>query len=128
MRPYLAVIRDSFHEALVSRVLWILLALSTLVLLGLLPLGFIEQAGSVLLDEDILNRDKLIERIVAQGKSPEPSPGHRIWELLDAPTQRCYRPSRTTRSRLGSATLIWCVRCKHCWIAAIFFARAIGPR
>ena len=68
MRPYLAVIRDSFHEALVSRVLWILLALSTIVLLALLPLGFIEQAGSVLLDEDILNRDKLIERIVAAGQ------------------------------------------------------------
>ena len=75
MRPYLAVIRDSFHEALVSRVLWILLVLSTLVLLGLLPLGFIEQAGSILLDEDILNRDKLQgERVLivsARGKSAE---------------------------------------------------------
>ncbi len=34
MRPYLAIIRDSFHEALVSRVLWILLALTTLVAAG----------------------------------------------------------------------------------------------
>jgi len=108
MRPYLAVIRDSFHEALVSRVLWILLALSTLVLLGLLPLGFIEQAGSVLLDEDILNRDKLIERIVAQGKSPEPSPGHRIWELLDAPTQRALasKPDDPFEARQRNANLV----------------------
>ena len=108
MRPYLAVIRDSFHEALVSRVLWILLALSTIVLLGLLPLGFIEQAGSILLDEDILNRDKLIERIVAQGKSPEPSPGHRIWELLDAPTQRTLtaKPDDPFEARQRRANLV----------------------
>ncbi len=88
MRPYLAVIRDSFHEAFVSRVLWILLTLTTLLLLGLLPLGFIEQAGSILRDEDLLNREKLVERIVAQGKSSAPSPGRRIWELMDAPLKR----------------------------------------
>ena len=83
MRPYLAIIRDSFHEALVSRVLWILLVLTTLLLLALAPLGFIEEAGSHLSDDDILSRGKLVERIVAQGKSAEPSPGRRIWELLD---------------------------------------------
>ncbi|MBI3839960.1 MAG: ABC transporter permease [Planctomycetia bacterium] len=83
MRPYLAVVRDSFHEAFVSRVLWILLALTTLFLVALLPLGIIEQAGSALRDEDFLNRDQLVENIVAQGASKQPSPGRRIWELLD---------------------------------------------
>jgi ABC-type transport system involved in multi-copper enzyme maturation permease subunit len=87
MRPYLAVIRDSFHEALVSRVLWILLLLTTLFLLALLPLGLIEQAGSVLREEDLLNQDKLIEKLLAQGKSTKPSPGRRIWELLDDQTK-----------------------------------------
>ncbi len=83
MRPYLVIIRDSFHEALVSRVLWILLGVTTLFLLALLPLGIIVQAGSRLTDDDILGREKLIAKIVAEGKSPEPSPGRRIWELLD---------------------------------------------
>ena len=32
MRPYLAILRDSFHEGLASRVLWILIILSTLLL------------------------------------------------------------------------------------------------
>ena len=39
MRAYLAVIKDSFREALASRVLWILLVLITLLLLSLAPLG-----------------------------------------------------------------------------------------
>ena len=60
MRPYLAVIRDSFHEALVSRVLWILLALSTLLLVLLLPLAIVEQAVSVLQHDDFLNPPRQI--------------------------------------------------------------------
>lgn len=87
MRPYLAVIRDSFHEALVSRVLWILLALSTLLLVLLLPLGILEQAGSVLQHDDFLNPPRLMEQIVTQGQAAAPSPGHRIWELLEPATR-----------------------------------------
>jgi ABC-type transport system involved in multi-copper enzyme maturation permease subunit len=84
MRPYLAVIRDSFHEALASRVLWILLAGITIVLVLLVPLGIKSQAGSYLSDEDFLDRDKLAERVVAEGKAGQPSPAHRIWDLLEA--------------------------------------------
>src|SRR5436190_12255234 len=38
MRPYLAIIKDSFREALASRVLWILLSIITLKLVLLAPL------------------------------------------------------------------------------------------
>jgi hypothetical protein len=91
VRPYLAVIRDSFHEALVSRVLWILLAVITLLLLALLPLAFVEQAGSRLTDDDFLNRTKLLDKIVAAGRSDEPSPGKRIWTLLPEGVQHSMR-------------------------------------
>ena len=40
MRPYLAIIADSFREALASRVLWILLILITLLLAALVPLSY----------------------------------------------------------------------------------------
>lgn len=104
MRPYLAIIRDSFHEALVSRVLWILLVVTTLFLLALFPLGIIEQAGSYLSDDDFLNRDKLADKIVAQGKSQDPSPGRRIWELLDeSARQSLDRKSDQTLDRLRFA-------------------------
>ena len=91
MRPYLAIIRDAFHEALVSRVLWILLIMITLFLAALVPLGFIEEAGSRLTDEDFLNRDKLVEKLVAQGAASAPSPGHRIWRLLDDATKQSLK-------------------------------------
>jgi hypothetical protein len=39
MRAYLAVLKDSFREAFASRVLWILLALTTLVLVAVAPIG-----------------------------------------------------------------------------------------
>jgi len=100
MRPYWAIIRDSFHEALVSRVLWILLLLTTLFLLALVPLGFMEQAASFLRDDDFLNRDKLVEKIVAAGKSSQPSPGLRIWELLDDSTRQSLE--RETKDRFES--------------------------
>ena len=82
MRPYLAVIRDSFREALASRVLWILLVVITLFLVALVPFGITQQLGSYLSDEDLLDPDKLVEQIAAEGKSPAPSPGRRIWGLL----------------------------------------------
>ena len=43
MRPYLAVLKDSFREALSSRVLWILIILTTLLLLLAAPVGIREQ-------------------------------------------------------------------------------------
>ncbi len=87
MRPYLAIIRDSFHEALASRVLWILLAVSTLLLVLLMPLGILEQAGSVLRDEDLFTPSQLADKIVAQGTNASPSPGRSIWKLLDTTTR-----------------------------------------
>ena len=114
MRPYLAIIRDSFHEALASRVLWILLAITTVVLLGLVPLGFIEQAGSYLSDDDFLNREKLVATIVAQGKSGDPSPGRRIWEFAErADTPVDGSAHRRPVERSGSVFARWPTRCER---------------
>ena len=53
MIPYLAVIKDSFREALVSRVLWILLVLITLLLVGLAPFSWHTTVASRLIRTDI---------------------------------------------------------------------------
>jgi ABC-2 family transporter protein len=87
MRPYLTVIRDSFHEALASRVLWILLAVTTICLVLLLPVGIEQQAGSYLNNEDFLDSAKLAEQIAGKGKTKQPSPSRRIWELLPPATK-----------------------------------------
>ena len=131
MRPYLAVIRDSFHEALVSRVLWILLAIITLVLLALVPLGFIEQAGSVLRDDDFLNREQADRRkVVAQGKSPRavarpadlgaarrPDAANRSTQYAKDPASRPAAIPAVCRSAANDDRA-----------AAIFTPRRIGPK
>jgi len=42
MRPYFAIIKDSFREAMASRVLWVLLGLISIVLVALAPLTYRE--------------------------------------------------------------------------------------
>ena len=53
MRKYFAVVKDSFREALASRVLWILLLLVTLLLAAVAPLGYREVLTFRLRDSDV---------------------------------------------------------------------------
>ena len=82
MRAYFAVIKDSFREALASRVLWILLLFSTLFLLAVAPLSLPEQHGTEFEVDSVFDWPGLVAKIKGQGASDEPSPGKRIWELL----------------------------------------------
>ncbi|HVX13719.1 MAG TPA: ABC transporter permease [Pirellulales bacterium] len=82
MRPYLAIIKDSFREALASRVLWILLVLNTIVLLLVAPLGLAERTGIVFTPNDITDGKELLNKIKRQEAEQQPSPGKQIWALL----------------------------------------------
>ena len=70
MNPYLAVIYDSFKEALRSKVLWVLLVCWTLILGGIAPLGFIQDKSFTFKGDDIVDDGKLIEMLsnAANGK------------------------------------------------------------
>ncbi len=87
MRPYLTLLKDSFHEAFVSRVLWILLGVSTLVLVGIAPLGIEEQRFTRLRANSIADWPSLLTQIREQARGGQPSPGKRIWELGGASFQ-----------------------------------------
>ncbi len=63
MKPYLAVIKDSFREAWASRVLWILLVLITLFLLAILPLSWTRQLTVGLRRDDVRNASQFVEKI-----------------------------------------------------------------
>ena len=83
MRPYLAIIKDSFLEALASRVLWILLILITLGLAGLAPLGFRSEQMTEFRQGDFLNARAVARQMQREYKSGAPSPGYRICSSLD---------------------------------------------
>lgn len=87
MRPYLAILKDSFREALASRVLWILVVLVTLILAGLAPFGLHEESATLLGQNEVKAPPDLIRAIVDASQAPEPSPGKHLWSLLSSDLQ-----------------------------------------
>jgi hypothetical protein len=88
MRPYFAVVKDSFREALRSPVLWISLALVTIVLLLLAPLGSRTETTTQVSLTEVLNWEALINRIHEQSTQLLNSPGKRIWSQLEPSLQK----------------------------------------
>jgi ABC-type transport system involved in multi-copper enzyme maturation permease subunit len=83
MRPYLAIIKDSFRAALASRVLYVLLLLITVLLLALAPL-FVRETLDWKLNRQANVRDpkQVIQRLVERRETSRSI--KRIWELLPA--------------------------------------------
>jgi hypothetical protein len=84
---YLAVIKDSFREALASRVLWLLLVMITLLLVVIAPLGYHEVVTWRLGDNDVRGWERLMDKVRTDGKKEAPSPSRRIFTLLDVELQ-----------------------------------------
>jgi len=87
MKAYLSILKDSFREAMASRVLWILLIVISLILLALAPLGYHETITMGLDENAIRQWPEFMERLKTEGKKTRPSPSRRIWTLLDETTQ-----------------------------------------
>ncbi|TWU42860.1 ABC transporter permease [Novipirellula artificiosorum] len=64
--PYLAVILDSFHAALSSRILWIAFVAIWILLGALSPIGYREDYTTTFLDRDLDNASRL-KAMLAQG-------------------------------------------------------------
>jgi len=87
VNKYLAIIKDSFREALASRVLWLLLVMITFLLLVIAPLGYHEVVTWRLGDNDVRSWEQLMDKVRTDGKKAEPSPSRRIFTLLDEKLQ-----------------------------------------
>jgi hypothetical protein len=88
MRPYLSVLKDSFREALASRVLWILLVVITVVLVLSAPVGFRERKPTRLQRNSVRNWPNLIAKIENQAGQEGPSPGKQIFGMLSDPLKK----------------------------------------
>jgi hypothetical protein len=82
MRPYLAIIKDSFRAAMASRVLYVLLLLITILLIALAPLQMRETLDWKLNSDTNLrgSRPGLVLRQLVNDKDSKPT--SRVWELL----------------------------------------------
>ncbi len=88
-RAYLAVIHDSFRAAFASRVLYIVLALIVVVLLALAPLHLRQETDWQLSwQRHFVNRTRLANRLVEEGKSGDrPAVAH-LWNKLSPELQK----------------------------------------
>lgn len=87
MNKYLAVIRDSFREAIASRVMWLVLAGITLLLVALAPFGFREVLTTRFSDEDLRRPDDFLVALRTEGAKEAPSPARHIWLNLEEKTR-----------------------------------------
>ncbi|MFK7767454.1 MAG: ABC transporter permease subunit [Mariniblastus sp.] len=85
MRPYFAIIKDSFRAAMASRVLYVLLVLITILLLAIAPFHMRETLDWELSGGNVRNPDRLLRRIVAEKNE---KPIARIWDSLSAKMQK----------------------------------------
>ncbi len=89
MTPYFAIIKDSFREAMYSRVLWIMLVMISMLLLVIAPVSYTEQLSTGVYFED-LERERWIElalRIAEESERKEASPSRVIWQSLSKSTR-----------------------------------------
>lgn len=89
MGAYFAILKDSFREALASRVLLISLAGIVVVLLLLSPFGLSTETATELRRSELARPERLLQKLVTAADEIEPqqTPQSHIWSLLDN-TQR----------------------------------------
>ena len=81
MRPYLAVIKDSFREALATRVLWIMLILIGVLLAALAPFGYRDAVAISLQFSDIREPALFVRELRQFADDPKTPAGH-VWSKL----------------------------------------------
>lgn len=89
MRPYLAIIKDSFRAALASKVLYVMLVLITFLLLVIAPLHYQETLDwKINRERNVTSPVLLFERLVDRHDDEGEEVVSRIWDRLSAPLQK----------------------------------------
>lgn len=108
MRPYFAIIKDSFREAIASRVLLVLLIIICLMLAAMVPFSYYEKITVDVLDRDIgdpLNWQAMIVRLREAAGKDEKSPGKHIVSVFDEKFREKLLRGPTASSRRGGVQL-----------------------
>jgi len=91
MKPYLAIIYDSFIESLRSKVLWVLLIGWTLVLAALAPFGFIVEVSYEFQSMEIRDRERLTAVFGQLTKGGGSVSQRGVWESLSVQTRQSLK-------------------------------------
>lgn len=86
LRPYIAVIADSFHEALATRVLWLILLLVAVLLAALAPFTFRDAVAVHVRFEDFRDARGVLLHLREHADTPGTPPGY-LWSRLSESLQ-----------------------------------------
>lgn len=105
IRPCLAILRDSFREALASHVLWIALGGILAVLVGISPFGLRTDRSLRLRHDELVDPEGLVAAL-HQGASQSGTPAAHLWSLLTGAQQQqiaAWQKSATAERRTEDA-------------------------
>ncbi len=105
MKPYLAVLYDSFIESVSSRVLWILLAGWVLILGALFPLAFSEGESYQVRTADINSPKIVMDQLAAASSGKGTRSQRAVYEKLDADFQAVLQERQKNGRRIAVGRL-----------------------
>lgn len=86
MKPYIAVLIDSFNEAVASRMLWILFAAWTLILVGIAPFGYVEERTFELRPQELKDINGFLKQLESAREGKGNAAQQRIASMLPEDT------------------------------------------
>lgn len=87
MRAYIAIMKDSFREAMASRVLWIALIGICVVLLLLAPFGLHKDLAVQFRSGEITDSESLLKQLLEE-REQEGTPSEHVWSILTESQQK----------------------------------------
>lgn len=106
MKPYLAVLYDSFLESVRSKVLWILLVVWTLILAALFPLGLSQGESYVFNNTDIRSAKTILDQLAAASAGKGSRKQKAVYAKLDEDFQGILKQRQSNQRRISVGKLI----------------------
>lgn len=90
MRACLAILKDSFREAMASRILWIALLTIAVVLLSIVPVGLRTDRSLRLRQQELIDAERLLH-VLADHSGEGRAVSQHLWSLMNAEQQENVR-------------------------------------
>ena len=105
MKPYFAVLYDSFQESVRSKVLWILLAAWTLILAALFPLSISQGESYAFTFADIENPRLILDNLASASAGRGTRSQKALYSKLDAEFQGILIQRQNNKRRIFTGML-----------------------
>ena len=106
MKPYLAVLFDSFLESMKSKVLWVLLAAWTIILMALFPLAISKGETYVFSNRNFKSAKVILDQLAAASSGKGTRKHKAIYAKLDTDFQGILKQRQTNQRRVSIGKMI----------------------